>query len=1029
MNPLNRLFQRISKRRAHARAVSLANEGLNFYRRGQTQSALLTFHQILTIIHESEGSGNEVTTLNKVFRDILSMHDVLGGNRGRTLSIMGEIYHELGFNIEAKQYITDALKVLRAARDHAGEIRTLLNMAIVCEALEQLDEALRHYTYALSLTRETAGLNAFFGGEDNSLPRQATILNNIGGLHQSLGQYPEALRSYGEALVIWRKVEDRVSEATTLTVIGGTHHTLKQYQEALRYFSDALTIWRKVNDQDKEAKVLQHIGVLYQELSSFKEAQQYYNEALTITRELNNRIGEAALLNNIGLVYRNCGQYEQALRYYNDVLPIVRESLDRAREASTLNNLGAVYEDLERPLEALRYCEDALAIAQELGDRANVATMLNNLGILCHKLGRHDQALQYYTHSLVILGELGNRTREEGRTLNNIGVEYRVLGLHQEALEHFTNALTILHQAEDKVEQGTVLHNIGEVHHSLKQYDEAIRHFTDAIEIARNVGDRVGEGKTLGNLGVVYRDTGDYLEACRCFESSCTIFEKIRAEVLSDSSRATFFTSAQEVFQNYIDVLMCQHRKEAKNDSAIQAFHICERGRSRALLDLIAKSPTNVLQVQDASLAGQRAELLAALALAQNRLTGEVLTEQEQKQWLAQRDRRELELEQLEAKIHRLSPDHNQVYLTALNLSQIQELLLDEKTVLLQFALGTETGFLWAVSKHAWQAYSLPRTAEIRKYLEMCIGTFFGHSGDYRHAAHELYRMLVEPAEKFISDNLSRNENGAPGTLIIVPDDDLCLLPFELLLTQPAQAINDYSQLSYLLNRYSIVYAPSATVLATVKSKRAVTVKKTWEKDFIGFAPVEFLSAKYLPETESEIRGIAGLFPTDKAAIKLREEASKRAVQSAELKLYRYVHYATHGQADISKPQFCGILFRDAEEDAMLNTFEIFSLELDADMVTLSACQSGLGKMITGEGIMGLTRAFFYSGASSVCVSLWAVADESTSRLMQDFYRHLIEDKLDKAHALRRAKLNMIQEGLWADPFHWSPFVLVGSWC
>lgn len=159
----------------------------------------------------------------------------------------------------------------------------------------------------------------------------------------------------------------------------------------------------------------------------------------------------------------------------------------------------------------------------------------------------------------------------------------------------------------------------------------------------------------------------------------------------------------------------------------------------------------------------------------------------------------------------------------------------------------------------------------------------------------------------------------------------------------------------------------------------------------------------------------------------MREKADKATVQSLEMKKYDYVHFATHGHADKDEPQFCGLLFSDSDKDVLLHTFEIFDLRLDATLVTASACVSGVGKHVRGEGVLGLTRAFFYAGTPSVCISLWCVADESTSDLMLKFYRYLVEGQLDKAEALRQAKLKMIREGRWDHPYFWAPFVLVGD--
>lgn len=323
-----------------------------------------------------------------------------------------------------------------------------------------------------------------------------------------------------------------------------------------------------------------------------------------------------------------------------------------------------------------------------------------------------------------------------------------------------------------------------------------------------------------------------------------------------------------------------------------------------------------------------------------------------------------------------------------------------------------------------------------------------GRRTNWKDPARQLYKLLIYPAEEAIIGK----------RLVIVPDGVLDFVPFELLLTEEptmspetksfgrsqlqelGQTYGDSSVVphwkqsgdnapaAFLINRHAVIYSPSAAYLAAVRRRTATARGTVWPQDFIGFAPIEFHSAARLPGTEDEVRGIARLFPVGRATVYIGVHTTKLAVCTAGLRQYRFIHFATHGQADQQRPELCGLLFPNADQDDLLQTAEVFQLDLTADLVAASACVTGLGRQVDGEGVVGLKRGFLRAGAKSVCVSLWSVADDPTAELMTRFYRHLIVDCLDKAEALRRAKRELIEEGRWTEPFFWAPFVLSGDW-
>jgi len=311
-----------------------------------------------------------------------------------------------------------------------------------------------------------------------------------------------------------------------------------------------------------------------------------------------------------------------------------------------------------------------------------------------------------------------------------------------------------------------------------------------------------------------------------------------------------------------------------------------------------------------------------------------------------------------------------------------------------------------------------------------------GTAADYERSALALYRDVVAPVADLLEPG---------GGLIVVPDGVLSYVPFEALVMDSTGA-SDYGSLAYLGRRVAISYAPSSSVLRTIRSG-GDGVRPAPTMDLVAFGDPVFageLSAMRsgpsvlgedlarLPYTGDEVRTIGELFPEGRTRIFLREDATEEAVLSGNaLAGARFVHFATHGIVDEDHPDFSGLALSatDGEAgDGFLQVAEIFNLHLDADLVVLSACETGLGRMVRGEGLLGLTRAFLYAGASSLVVSLWSVADRSTSELMKRFYGSLVNEKQSRSVALKDAKLSMLDDPEFAHPFNWAPFVLIGDW-
>ena len=458
----------------------------------------------------------------------------------------------------------------------------------------------------------------------------------------------------------------------------------------------------------------------------------------------------------------------------------------------------------------------------------------------------------------------------------------------------------------------------------------------------------------------------------------------------------------------------------------------------------------------------------------------------------AELERLAVEFESLESQIKTSSPRYTSlVHTRSLSLDEVQRQVLDQETALLEYTLGDESSYLWVVTAESASVFKLPAssivnqlTMDFRAQLippalqrrnvgidvaagEQQRGLGLGteppaqNTAAFTRTSSALYKTVVAPAAAVIGNR----------RLVIVADEALNFVPFEALVTTDRGG--DYSSLDYLIKTNNISYAPSASVTAALRDQKRTTGRNILlVADPIfsasdprlqrgpagagnrsesnrglgldsGVADVTGpqippsggpLTLSRLAGTRAEAEQIARLAKTSgaQADMWLDLSANEDEVKTSEIQSYRVLHVATHGILDAQRPQFSGLVLslvgNKNDDDGFLRTSEIFNLKLGAPLVVLSACESGLGKVKRGEGVIGLTRAFMYAGAPTVGVTLWSVADKPTAELMTDFYRRLLGPTPSPSSAMREAQLAMISGKKYSAPFYWAPFVVVGEW-
>lgn len=887
----------------------------------------------------------------------------------------------------------------------------------------------------------------------------------------------QALEKYLAALHMFHQLGDQVAEANALNDIGAVYDSLGEKQKAREYYERALPLRRTSGDRKGEAVTLNNFGALYRSLGEMQNALDHYQQSLIITRSVGDRESEATTLSNLGTVYRALGEMQKALDVYVQALPIWIELKNKRGEAVTLSNLAGVYRSLGEPQKALEIYQESLARAREAKDRRVEGETLNNLGAVYRAMKDLGRSTQFFERSLEIRRAVGDR-RGEAITINNLAGIAFSLADYPRSLELYQQSLVIWRALGDRTGEAQVLHNLGEASLSNRDPSNAIEYFHAALVIRRAIRDQVGEASTLFSLARLDRGAGRITEARRSVEEVLALVENLRTKVTSPDLRATYFASVQQYYEFYIALLMESHRQLPSAGNQVDAFQASERSRSRVLLDLLEEARADIRRGVDPQLLVREQslqELLNAKADRQTRLLSGKHTPQEEADLERELTALADEYAQVQAKIRQASPRFAALSKPAkLSMIDLQTRVLDPETVLLEYKLGDDASYLWAVSPASVAGYVLPKRVEIedaaRSVYELL--TERNRAPAAETPVQRQTRLRKAEAEyPAAAANLSRMILGPLGPLpgvkrlLVVSDGALQYIPFAAL---PDQMGRPGATRMPLVQRYEIVNLPSASVISEIRQDVArrkpssqmlavladpvfdggdprvrsmgnLEATKETGTDLertageTGAAGGPIIVPRLL-FSRQEARSILANVPSNQTLAALNFKASRKTATSAELGRYRYIHFATHGLLNSQHPELSGIVLSLVDEngqpqDGFLRLHEIYDMHLSADLVVLSACQTGLGKEIKGEGLIGLTRGFIYAGAPRVAASLWKVDDAATAELMSRFYRGMLKERKTPAAALRSAQIELSQLPAWKrSPYFWAAFVLQGEW-
>lgn len=920
----------------------------------------------------------------------------------------------------------------------------------------------------------------------------------------------DQVRLLERALDLWQQIGNSKKSAEVLYCLGEARHSLgTNDQAAAADFQRSASLWAQ---QPGRVSKIQQFTLLLKAGRLLKdehptESRSVLEQALALARDLGDPGLQAASLNVLGQLDVAEAEVLAGLERQQQALALAQQAKNRKLEAVILNNLAVAYDQLSEVQKALDSNEKALEIARQNGDQKAETRYLNNLGVEYRSLGNWEKAVGCYRRA----AELSRTDKNaRGLVLINLAVAYQNLGQLAQARRTFDQARALGHDAQSRRTLIFAEGNLALLLLQMKQPAEAVAHAREAVRLAgspeeenfshlvlgkalRAIGDAAGAETKLDNalalaqrrdahlaqveihqiLAEMARDKGDLLSARSHVDSAIGLIESRRGRVVDQDLRTSFLASKHDLYELKVSILMALNQRQPDSGLVAEALRTSEQARARGLLEILNEG-TDVRQGADPALLAKERRLRGEVNALDLRRWELLATENPDSRKAAEAGQQLDQALEAYGRVRVELQESNPAYAALtqplpIEVEEIQRRLLDGKALLLEYFLGAERSFLWAVAADSVQSFELPGRGRIEKaarryYAQLTARNQTGDDGPARHqriaaadaeaekAGRELSRLILQPVRKFL--------NHQP--LLIVADGALHYIPFAAL---PSPATG-----APLASRHQILSLPSASVLAVIRrelrdrspapKRLAVFADAVFERDDERIAryPLKKTRPGRLHRAPSQGRRGAAA-EGQEAAVELprlhmshreadaiaallrpselyRAEgfaASRAAVLNARLDQYRIVHFATHGVLRTDHPELSKLVLslynqRGEGQDGFLRLNDVYNLRLNADLVVLSACQTALGKEIRGEGLVGLTRGFMYAGAARVLASLWSVEDRATAELMGNFYRGMLRKGLTPAEALRQAQLEIAREPAWKSPYYWAGFSLQGEW-
>lgn len=992
-------------------------------------------------------------------------------------------FHDAELLRNAKQW-KEADDAYQAALEHAAgagpliEAQLLQSWAAAYQQRSNLGNAEKYFQQAIAkgqtLTNCTLAI--------------ASSLDAIGDIWTERGDLDKAEQFSRQALEMKERLAPgSLPVATSLQYVGNVAHERGDMAKTEEYYQKAFAIRNRLAPESLAlASSYTSLGIVAWLKDDLVKADQYEHQALDIRKKLAPESTlVAASLNNLGLIAEGRGDLTKAEQYFRQALDLKQkllpESLSLVINLINLGNVEGSRGDLDK---AEQYFRRALAIQQKLAPRnANVAAIFGNLGKLEQYRKDLEKAEQYYRQSLEIFQERSPGSDRVAVALTNLGEVAEQRGDLATAAQYYHQSFAIKEKrAPDSLSTAETIQDLGNVARFSGDSANAEKYYRQALAIREKVAPgSTMHAESLAAVASILRDQQQLDNAAQFYGQAISALESQTARLGgSEEVRSGFGAKHSGIYTAYVDLLLAQKKPE-------RAFEVLERSRARVLLEMLTAAHVDIRTGADPWLLEQERSLQESLRAKSERRLRLLEQKNTEKQLAAiskEIEDLEKQFQDVEERLRLSNPGYAALTQPQpLAFGEIQK-LLDSDTLLLEYSLGEQHSYVFAMTSESVSVYDLPKRQEIEILAKRLYSSLTARNqvpqnesgptrqarvsradSEYRSAASALSGVLLRPA---------RSQLGHKRWLIVA-DGALLHVPFAAL---PEPKSSPAKTQAPVIARHEIVCLPSASVLATLRRDRPVRSPNLKEAMILAdpvfnredervngrhldkpqpaeksnaVSPVESgdsltRSAKdvdlfrdgqlylaRLPFSRREAESISAVIPAGRIRMALDFDASRKLAVSSELAKYRVVHFATHALVNDKHPDLSGLVLslvdeRGEPQQGFLDLQDIYNMNLSADLVVLSACDTALGKQIDSEGMIGLTRGFMYAGARGVIGTLWKVEDSATARFMQQFYRAMEQNHLSPAQALRHAQLALWEQKHWAAPYYWAAFTLQGDW-
>lgn len=878
------------------------------------------------------------------------------------------------------------------------------------------------------------------------ISHKEVVLHLWGNCAYALTRYSEADSLWRIGLKLSRQDGDLRAQARFLLNIGFLQQILLKQDLALSYYDSAYAVAKHISYYFQMYLLAGYRACINRDRGNYLEAEKQFQEAIQIA----SRIGDQNLLAEwyagYAMTIYYLGKYNDALQALDKSEALAQKSNDLGGIARIKLNKAIVYIFLKQNQLAKKILHDVIELAQANNLKYYQEFAKAQLGEIFFLEKQYNTARVFYQQFIDYLNTNESLRKQAFACIGKFAQSYILERRYETAKKAYQQALAEAKKADAKTFQGWYLIGIANSDLNLGNSSAAIKNYDLAREIATAQANTDMLWEIFLGYGNAYKKTGELHKAISWYGRAANIIEKTRKELNVDQLRIGYFIERNQVYQNLIDCFLQKYQKSGNRADLDSLYYYLSMEQARALKDLKLKPRAFVYSDEYQQTCQQLHVLQRRLREESDKFTpagklDDLLSQIETARFslLAQR---------LQVGVN--TPDSTQSRQEVVpSLSTVLDRLKEAKLGLLLYHITEETSFVLVAAGEEVKVVRLPVSlSALAAQIDTLMAPFHNVDADSVQAtpfkaaiAHRLYQLLIKPIEEALL---------LPPRLLIVPDLALMNLPFEMLLIEPPES-SDYTPSDFpsyadhfLLHRYTLVYTPSTTLLQEEPKAKAKLRNYLVFANPFGGAPALGQNSNSpglrtgwrfdpLPFSEVEADRIKSSEPQTR--VYTRANATK-ATFIKEAPQYQIVHIATHAFVDTTFDAFSGLVLAtsdDSTDDGMLMGYEIADLDLRCDLVTLSACETGRGKLVAGEGVLGLPRLFLGAGAQSVLMTLWKVDDKFASDLMPRFYHKLLNEKLSKADALAAAKRLILGQRNSEDniyyqhPFYWASFVLYGD--